>query len=107
MTACTGELAWPLIPPLSTPWAPKVGSGKSSLVSAFLGEMTKVEGKVSVDGSVAYVAQTAWIINASLKDNVLMGRPFDGERYQKVMDVCDMAQVRSVLLGLYGCCWLW
>ncbi|CAM9993758.1 unnamed protein product, partial [Laminaria digitata] len=70
----------------------QVGSGKSSLVSALLGEMTKVEGKVSIDGSVAYVAQTAWIINASLKDNILMGRPLDEERYQKVLQVCDMGQ---------------
>ncbi|CAM9569140.1 unnamed protein product, partial [Laminaria digitata] len=70
----------------------QVGSGKSSLVSALLGEMTKMEGRVSVDGSVAYVAQTAWIINASLKENILMGRPLDEERYQKVLEVCDMTQ---------------
>lgn len=73
-----------------------MGSGKSSLVSALLGEMTKVEGRVSIDGSVAYVAQTAWIINATLKENVLMGRPLDEARYQKVLDVCDMKQVYSV-----------
>lgn len=71
----------------------QVGSGKSSLVSALLGEMTKVEGEISIDGSVAYVAQTAWIINATLKDNVLMGRPFDEARYQHVLEVCDMKQV--------------
>ncbi|CAN0413503.1 unnamed protein product, partial [Ectocarpus sp. 8 AP-2014] len=75
----------------------QVGSGKSSLVSALLGEMTKVEGRVSIDGSVAYVAQTAWIINATLKENVLMGRPFDEARYQKVLDVCDMKQDLSQL----------
>lgn len=74
-----------------------MGSGKSSLVSALLGEMTKVNGHVSIDGSVAYVAQTAWIINASLKDNVLMGRPMDEERYQRVLEVCDMKQVSLVL----------
>eukprot|EP00904_Undaria_pinnatifida_P007302 jgi/Undpi1/3701/HiC_scaffold_16.g07071.m1 len=77
----------------------QVGSGKSSLVSALLGEMTKVEGRVSVDGSVAYVAQTAWIINATLKDNVLMGRALDEERYQKVLEVCDMKQDLSQLPG--------
>lgn len=87
---------------------PKVGSGKSSLVSALLGEMTKVEGKVTVDGSVAYVAQTAWIINATLKDNILMGRPLDEERYQKVLEVCDMKQVRIVqLLVVVGFGWVY
>eukprot|EP00903_Cladosiphon_okamuranus_P012646 g11831.t1 len=70
----------------------QVGSGKSSLLSALLGDMTKVEGEISIDGSVAYVAQTAWIINATLKDNVLMGRPFDEARYRQVLDVCDMKQ---------------
>lgn len=72
----------------------QVGSGKSSLVSAMLGEMTKVAGEVTIDGSVAYVAQTAWIINATLKENVLMGKPFDSTRYEEVLRVCDMQQVR-------------
>lgn len=82
-------------PPPRPPFNPtrQVGSGKSSLVSALLGEMTKLEGVVAIDGSVAYVAQTAWIINASLKDNILMGRPLDERRYQKVLEVCDMEQV--------------
>ncbi|CAM9686652.1 unnamed protein product, partial [Laminaria digitata] len=62
-----------------------IGSGKSSLMSALLGEMTKVEGKVSIDGSVAYMAQTVWIVSAS--DNVLMGKPLDEERYQNVLEV--------------------
>ena len=45
----------------------QVGSGKSSLIQAILGEMTKVKGDVAVRGSVAYVAQTAFIMNATLK----------------------------------------
>lgn len=65
-------------------------------MSALLGEMTKLDGQISIDGSVAYVAQTAWIINASLKDNVLMGRPYDEARYQQVLEVCDMKQVCGV-----------
>lgn len=76
-----------------------MGSGKSSLVSALLGEMTKVDGAISIDGSVAYVAQTAWIINASLRENVLMGRPFDEARYQEVLQVCEMNQVRETKTG--------
>jgi ATP-binding cassette subfamily C (CFTR/MRP) protein 1 len=38
-----------------------VGSGKSSLISAFLGEMEKISGRVNTVGSIAYVAQQAWI----------------------------------------------
>ena len=44
-----------------------VGSGKSSVISALLGEMYKVRGTVSIRGSVAYVPQTAWIMNATLR----------------------------------------
>lgn len=44
-----------------------VGSGKSSLLSALIGQMERVKGTVAVGGRVAYVAQTAWIINDSVQ----------------------------------------
>lgn len=58
-----------------------VGSGKSSLLSAILGQMILERGRVSVDGSFAYVSQQAWIINCTLRENILFGEPFDAERY--------------------------
>ncbi|GAQ81666.1 ABC transporter C family [Klebsormidium nitens] len=64
-----------------------VGSGKSSLLSCILGEVPKLGGEVTVRGSIAYVSQTAWIQNASIKDNILFGRPFDPERYETVVKV--------------------
>lgn len=48
-----------------------VGSGKSSLISALIGEMQCMKGEVNIDGSVAYVAQQAWIQNAKLKVNFI------------------------------------
>jgi ABC-type multidrug transport system fused ATPase/permease subunit len=48
-----------------------VGAGKSSLLASLLGETIKVDGRVSQRGSIAYVAQEPWILNASLRDNVL------------------------------------
>lgn len=48
-----------------------VGSGKSSLISAILGEMELVSGEVALEGSVAYVAQQAWIRNETVRDNIL------------------------------------
>lgn len=44
----------------------RVGSGKSSLLQAILGDLHKVHGEVSVRGTIAYVAQNAWIMNASV-----------------------------------------
>lgn len=64
-----------------------VGSGKSSLFHAILGEMRKVRGAVSLQGSVAYVAQTAWIFNDTLKNNILFGKSYDEELYKMAIEV--------------------
>ncbi|QRV82925.1 ABC transporter transmembrane region [Ceratobasidium sp. AG-Ba] len=58
-----------------------VGSGKSSLLLGMLGEMPQTKGKVVFGGRTAYCAQSAWIQNATLRDNVVFGRPWDEERY--------------------------
>uniref|UniRef100_A0A8C2GTP2 ABC-type glutathione-S-conjugate transporter n=1 Tax=Cyprinus carpio TaxID=7962 RepID=A0A8C2GTP2_CYPCA len=67
-----------------------VGSGKSSLLSAMLGETEKRSGAVSVKGSVAYVPQQAWIQNASLQDNILFGREKKESWYQRVLEACAL-----------------
>ncbi|ELU09880.1 hypothetical protein CAPTEDRAFT_178694 [Capitella teleta] len=76
-----------------------VGSGKSSLVSAMLGEMRKLQGNVSVNGSVAYVAQQAWIQNASLRENILFGQSMREEPYQKILDACSLGPDLEILPG--------
>src|SRR5437867_3790292 len=48
-----------------------VGSGKSSLLSALLGEMVRVDGQVTRCGRLAYVPQQAWILNDSVRENIL------------------------------------
>ncbi|XP_008943924.1 PREDICTED: canalicular multispecific organic anion transporter 1 [Merops nubicus] len=67
-----------------------VGSGKSSLVSAMLGEMEHIKGYVNIQGSLAYVPQQAWIQNATLKDNILFGSELDEARYQQVIKACAL-----------------
>ncbi len=67
-----------------------VGCGKSSLVNAILGEMMMTTGKVEVNGSVAYCGQTPWILNATVKDNILFGEPFDEQRYLEVLEACQL-----------------
>ncbi|XP_050957855.1 multidrug resistance-associated protein 1 isoform X2 [Labeo rohita] len=76
-----------------------VGSGKSSLLSALLGEMHKQEGSVSIKGSVAYVPQQAWIQNATLKDNILFGREAKESWYQKVVEACALLPDLEILPG--------
>lgn len=67
-----------------------VGCGKSSLISCLLGEMYKTGGSVSVRGSLSYVAQSAWIINATVKDNILFGRRYDKKFYEQVIEACAL-----------------
>ncbi|XP_064611716.1 multidrug resistance-associated protein 1-like isoform X1 [Liolophura sinensis] len=67
-----------------------VGSGKSSLLSALLGDMEKISGSVNVKGSVAYVPQQAWIQNATLKNNILFGKSLQDCDYYKVIDACAL-----------------
>lgn len=101
-----------------------VGCGKSSLVSALLGEMEKLEGKVYVkvsgvgtpgkgslanpqvtvdfscgQGSVAYVPQQAWIQNCTLQENVLFGQALDPKRYQRTLEACALLADLEVLPG--------
>ncbi|KAJ3374928.1 Multidrug resistance-associated protein 1 [Allomyces arbusculus] len=68
----------------------KIGSGKSALLTAILGEMDKLEGRVTVRGSVAYVAQQPWIQHVSIRDNILFGRALDQERYDAVVQACAL-----------------
>ncbi|XP_051770130.1 ATP-binding cassette sub-family C member 3 isoform X4 [Ctenopharyngodon idella] len=76
-----------------------VGCGKTSLVSALLGEMEKLEGQISIRGSVAYVPQQAWIQNCTLRDNILFGRPYVEQKYRCVLEACALTPDLEVLPG--------
>ena len=75
----------------------KVGSGKSTLLNAVMNLATVSEGDVRVGGKVAYTAQTPWIKNATVRENILFNAPFDAERYD---DAVACAQLRPDLLIL-------
>ena len=82
-----------------------VGSGKSSLLSAMLGEMEPIHGsKVYMKlggadraGFVAYAAQTPWVVNDTLRGNVLFGREFDQARYDRVVEACALVDDLAAL----------
>ncbi|KAL4151112.1 hypothetical protein PRNP1_010498 [Phytophthora ramorum] len=67
-----------------------VGSGKSSLCSALLGEMDKLAGSVFVRDRVAYYSQQTWIQNMTIRDNILFGLPYDKEKYSRVIAACGL-----------------
>ncbi|KAG0624015.1 hypothetical protein M758_3G218000 [Ceratodon purpureus] len=70
----------------------KVGSGKTSLLAALLGEMHKITGKVGVSGRTAYVAQSAWIQQGTIEDNILFGLPMDHAKYENTLQVCALVE---------------
>ena len=76
-----------------------VGAGKSSLLSAILGEMDLEKGKISKHGSVAYVGQQAWIQNLSLRDNVLFGQAFASEKYEEIIQACSLKADLQILVN--------
>uniref|UniRef100_A0A7N5KP40 Canalicular multispecific organic anion transporter 1 n=1 Tax=Ailuropoda melanoleuca TaxID=9646 RepID=A0A7N5KP40_AILME len=68
----------------------QVGSGKSSVLSAILGEMEKLTGVVQRKGSVAYVAQQAWIQNCIVQENILFGSVMQKQFYERVLEACAL-----------------
>uniref|UniRef100_A0A6V7QR02 ABC transporter C family member 8 n=1 Tax=Ananas comosus var. bracteatus TaxID=296719 RepID=A0A6V7QR02_ANACO len=67
-----------------------VGAGKSSLLSALLGEIPKISGSVEVFGSIAYVSQTSWIQSGTVRDNILFGKPFNKALYERAIKSCAL-----------------
>lgn len=70
----------------------RVGSGKSSLLEAMLGNLFKVKGDVMVRGAVAYVAQSPWVMNATVKENILFGHRLDSVFYDKTVKACALLE---------------
>ncbi len=70
---------------------------KHNQLAAILGGTHKVAGTVELRGKVAYAAQQPWIVNATVRDNVLFGAPYDEERYNKVIQACAMLADLKVL----------
>jgi ABC-type multidrug transport system fused ATPase/permease subunit len=70
-----------------------VGSGKSTLIHGILDEVPSIEGtEVSRYGRTAFVPQTPFILNTTLRENILFGLPFESSVYERVLDVCCLRQ---------------
>ncbi|KAG2112527.1 P-loop containing nucleoside triphosphate hydrolase protein [Suillus clintonianus] len=68
----------------------RVGSGKSSLLSAIIGDMRKTEGEVALFGNVAYAAQNPWILSATVRENILFSHEYDEVFYNLVIEACAL-----------------
>jgi ATP-binding cassette, subfamily C (CFTR/MRP), member 1 len=68
----------------------EIGSGKSSLLAAVVGEMRRTKGLVKLGGSVGFCPQIPWIQNDTLKNNILFGEAFDQVKYDQVIRDCAL-----------------
>ncbi|KAJ0018025.1 hypothetical protein Pint_11073 [Pistacia integerrima] len=76
------------------------GEGKTSLISAMLGELPAVSNaSVVIRGGVAYVPQVSWIFNETVRGNILFGSPFESARYEKAIDVTALRHDLDLLPG--------
>uniref|UniRef100_A0A8C1T903 ATP-binding cassette sub-family C member 10 n=1 Tax=Cyprinus carpio TaxID=7962 RepID=A0A8C1T903_CYPCA len=80
----------------------KVGCGKSSLLAAITGELSRSGGEVFVRGreqGFGLAVQEPWIQHATVQDNILFGRDFDSMFYQAVIEACALADDLNILPG--------
>ncbi|KAG5855049.1 hypothetical protein ANANG_G00044780 [Anguilla anguilla] len=78
----------------------KVGSGKSSLLAAITGELTRCQGRVYVQGmenGFGLVAQEPWIQHATVRDNILFGKKFNSSFYNSVIEACALTSDINIL----------
>lgn len=68
----------------------RVGSGKSSLLQSMLGDLYKVSGTAEIRGTVAYASQQTWILNATVKENIVFGYRYDSDFYEKTIKACSL-----------------
>ncbi|KAK9365725.1 P-loop containing nucleoside triphosphate hydrolase protein [Lipomyces kononenkoae] len=75
----------------------RVGTGKSALLQALLGDLHRECGNVTVRGHVAYCSQVPWIMNATVKENILFGKRFHADFYEKTVYACALVEDFRVL----------
>lgn len=77
----------------------RVGSGKTSLLYGLLGQLPVAPGNpaVNISGTIAYCAQLPWIMNASVKENVLFGCKFDKPFYEQTLEACQLLPDLDIL----------
>ena len=77
-----------------------VGAGKSSLISVLLGELYPGEDdSIGILGTISLVPQQAWIMNTTVRENILFGLEYEKEKYNRIVSACallpDFAQLAS------------
>ncbi|XP_005744339.1 multidrug resistance-associated protein 4-like [Pundamilia nyererei] len=67
-----------------------VGAGKSSLLSAILGELPYDTGTLKVIGQISYAAQQPWVFPGTIRSNILFGKQLNPKKYERVLRACAL-----------------
>nr|ALU63334.1 multidrug resistance-associated protein 4 isoform X1 [Oryzias melastigma] len=74
-----------------------VGAGKSSLLSSILGELPAEKGVLKVKGQMTYAAQQPWVFPGTIRSNILFGKEFDQQKYDRVVKACALKRDLELL----------
>ncbi|KAH9492765.1 Multidrug resistance-associated protein 4 [Bulinus truncatus] len=74
-----------------------VGSGKSSLIMALIGELPYEIGQIAINGRVSYCGQNNWVFSGTVRDNILFGHSFNASHYQQVIQACGLVHDLDLL----------
>ncbi|KAK7030741.1 P-loop containing nucleoside triphosphate hydrolase protein [Favolaschia claudopus] len=76
----------------------RVGAGKTSLLSAIIGDMSRAEGRITLfSGSIAYAPQNPWIMSATVRENITFNHVYDEAFYQTVLEACALGPDLALL----------
>ncbi|KAJ2083964.1 hypothetical protein H4R24_000407 [Coemansia sp. RSA 988] len=70
----------------------RTGAGKSSLLLSICGELEMLQGSGNVVGRIGYLEQSPWIMNDTLRANIIFGREYDSAYFEKVIGACALAE---------------
>lgn len=86
-----------------------VGSGKTCLINAILNNLDilnnagitnpKEMKRIIINGSISYVSQNPWILNETLRNNILFFQELDETKYNRIVDICQLRQDFALLSG--------
>ena len=77
----------------------KVGSGKTSLLKAITKSIFKIKGELKKNGKIAYIPQTSFLINETIKENILFGKNLEKEKLKKIIQICELEEDLKILIG--------
>ena len=89
-----------IVPGKFTALVGKVGSGKSSFLHSIIGTFPLISGEIVKNGKILFLGQENFLFNKSIKENILMGREYNEERYNKILELCELKKdIETMILG--------